>query len=160
LVPAGQAAPVEGGSPILPYPERPEDVSWVGAYAIDGRTFTCQVNFWDYWEWVRVNLDATAAHQLGLQCGSVLRLRAARMTIEAIFLGDWKREDYLLRYGQDRLDKQLAGRPEVAIGGWQAFDGTTALSFFRFKAARAVPEKYHLTWIPAAGEVLAAALCP
>lgn len=160
LVPADQAPPVEGESPILPYPEPPEDLSWVGAYAIDGKTFTCQVNFWDYWEWVRINLDAAAAQQLGLHCGSVLRLRAARMTIDAIFLGDWEREEYLLRYGQDRLDQQLAGRREVAIGGWQVFGDTTVLSFFRFKAAKPVAEKYHETWIPAAGEVLAEDVCP
>jgi hypothetical protein len=160
LVPAGEDGSVEGGSPILPYPERPEDSSWVGAYTIDGKTFTCQLNFWDYWEWLRVNLDAAASQQLGLRCGSVLRLRAARMTIDAIFLGDWKREDYLLRYGQDRLDKQLTGRPEAAIGGWQALGDAAVLSFFRFKAARAVPEKYHETWIPATGEVLAEDLRP
>jgi hypothetical protein len=160
LVPAGQADPIEGASPILPYPEAPEDLSWVGAYAIDGKAFTCQVNFWDYWEWVRVNLDVAAAQQLGLHCGSVLRLRATRMTIDAIFLGDWERPEYLLRYGQDRLDRQLAGRREVAMGGWQAFGDNTVLSFFRFRAARAVPEKYHETWIPATGEVLAEDLCP
>jgi hypothetical protein len=160
LVPAGQADPIEGGSPILPYPEAPEDVSWVGAYAIDGTAFTCQANFWDYWEWVRVNLDAAAARQLGLHCGSVLRLRAARLTIDAIFLGDWEKEEYLLRYGQDRLDQRLAGRREVAVGGWQAFGDATVVSFFRFKAAKAVPEKYHETWIPATGEVLADDFCP
>jgi hypothetical protein len=160
LVLSDQAAPVDGGSPILPYPEAPEDLSWVGAYAIDGKAFTCQVNFWDFWEFIRVNLNAAAARQLGLHCGSVLRLRAARLTIDAIFLGDWEREEYLLRYGQDRLDRQLAGRREVAIGGWQDFGDTTALSFFRFRAAKAVPEKYHETWIPATGEVLADDMSP
>jgi hypothetical protein len=160
LVPDGQAGPVDGGSPILSYPEPPEDLSWVGAYAIDGKTFTCQVNFWDYWEWVRVNLDATAAQQLGLHCGSVLRLRAAKMTIDGVFLGDWEKEEYLLRYGKDRLDQQVAGRREAAIGGWQAFGDNTVLSVFRFKAARGVPEKYHETWIPATGEVLAEDLSP
>jgi hypothetical protein len=160
LVPARRAGKVEAGAPVLPYPEAPEDVSWIGAYAIDGKTFTCQVNFWDPWEWVRVNLDAAAAQQLGLHSGSVLRLRAARMTIDAIFLGDTKREDYLLRYGRERLDKQLASRAEVAIGGWRVFEDTTILSFFRQKAAKAVPEKYQEIWTPATGEVLAEDLSP
>lgn len=155
-----QAKPLGKWSPILPYPEPEVDEGWIGAYKFKEGRGECQVNFWDYWEWVRLNLDRAAAKKIGLEPGSVLRVKAANGSFDLIFIGDMDKAMYLSRFGQAKLEGLIAKRPEVGIGGWQKLGDEIVLSFFRQKSAKAVPEKYHETWIPATFEVLPESFAP
>jgi hypothetical protein len=160
LTPLEDAEPISDASPILVYPEPVEDLSWLGAHTLNGDSFDCQVNFWDYWEYIRINLNAEAVANLGVKCGSVLRLNAAGMTFDLIFLDDMSRESYLSRYGRAAFEAQLGEQPEVAMGGWQEWGGHRILSFYRHMASKAVPVKYHERWIPASGQVLSESYAP
>ena len=154
LTPLEEAKKVPAGSPILEYPQPEVDEKWVGAYSIDGSRFECQVNFWDYWEFLRLNLDQNAVEKLGLTCGSVMRIQAGGLSVDLVFLGDITRQNYLMRVGQKEFDAKIANRPEVALGGWHEIEGRRILGFFRHKATKAVHIKFHEVWKPATGEVL------
>lgn len=154
LTPAAEAKKLKYTHPVLPYPEPVENRDWVGAYRIDGSTIACQVNFWDFWEWFRVNLDPAGVKQAGLGVGSVLRVEAGKTTIDAVFIDDWEKDDFLAQYGTEKFDAAIAERPEVAIGGWSAFGERQILGFFRYKAGKAVAEKFHETWTPGTATIL------
>ncbi|CAN5155227.1 hypothetical protein BH10PLA2_BH10PLA2_14310 [soil metagenome] len=161
LTRAEDAEPVPKTAVILEYPTEPEETGWEGNYKIAAPKFTCQVNFWDYWEWIRLNLEPKAISQLGLKCGSVLRLHAAGSSFDLIFIDDMSADDYRARVGgRGGFEKQFADRPEVGLGGWLEFGGRKVLAFFRFKSTKAVPIKFHETWKDASGEVLSESYTP
>ncbi len=158
LSPFTDAETIEDGPVILEFPEAVEDESWIGQYSIDKTRFDCQVNFWDYWEFLWINLEHDAAAALGLTCGSILRLRVDKMTFDLVYLDDVARDDYLSRVGKSAFDATMADRPEIALGGWMEKGGRQILGFYRTKAVKSVPAKYHEIWTPASGEVLAESL--
>lgn len=156
LTPAGKGkgGGVKWTSPILEYPEPAASRDWVGAFKIAGRSIECQVNFWDFWDWYRLNLDREAVKKAGIKVGSVLRFSVGKQTFDAVFIDDWKKDDFLTQYDKEKFDKAIADRSEVAIGGWNEFDEQTILGFGRYKAAKAVPEKYHETWTAVTAAIL------
>lgn len=157
---AADAEPVDSNAVILPYEGPPDDKSWVGAYTVDGRRFTAQALTTYYWEPAVLNLDPPAAKALRLKLGSVFRLEALNLKIDAVFLGDLKRDEFLTRHGRANFDAAVAGRSEVGLTYWFDYDGRRLLCVERYKSAKPVAVRFHDIWTPAAGEVLAESFAP
>jgi len=140
--------------------ERP-DLSWVGQYTIAGNIFKGLINFWDYWEFLWVNLDRAAFDKMGLQAGSVLELEVTkpRFRCVLVFLGDLIEPTishlnlYKALIGHDAMTASLAGEPEVAYARFKGSDpvGPTVpetLIGLRVRASAAVDKKLVEKWSP------------
>ncbi len=152
----------------FPSPKKPGK-KWIGNYAIDGRAFTCMMNFGDYWEFFQINLDRAAAAQLGLEFGSVLKLKIDAREFAIVLLGDGTQfgigalHGYKILAAHDPMTAELLRQnPEVAFGHFRRNEdaGTELLVCQRVKAGAAIDDKFHQKWCKANGELQVEKLQP
>ena len=147
LTPIQHAKGNVAGGAILEFPLRQEK-DWVKDYQVDQKHFDGKLYFYGYWEGFYINLERSAAKQLGLRRGNRLRIETERLQIDALFLGDFKHEDFFAFYGKEKVEDRIKSFKEFAFGEWKKMEGRDILHFIRQKTTRAVMERYMDTWIP------------
>jgi hypothetical protein len=141
-------------SPALNYSVRKPSAKWIGGYTIEDGTFHGQVNFWDYWEIFRLNLDREAFAALKLGFGSLLEFEIKSRTFRVAYLGESLKfglghlELYKTILGNDLTTKSLSDFPEVAFGIFNKPDpeGPEVISCLRVKASKPFDVAKHETW--------------
>ncbi len=149
LTPGG--TPNDAAAGILPFELR-SDRSWIGRYAIAGRTFTGLVWFDDYWETFILNLDRAAIETLGIMPGSCLRTTVpdARMTFVSAYAASWKDAAALEPPAGVPLD-EYGYAALSALGRW---DGADGLFCRRDRTTAAIQAAHRHLWLPAVVDVL------
>lgn len=162
LTPAAEMKLPKTAGWALPYPVPGANLSWVGKYTAGDGVFNGLVNFWDYWEYFRINLDTAAFDRLGLGFGSLLEMEVGKPSRRFVvaFLGDeWNATALAsckILFGHDAMTRPLAGEPEVAYAFWQRKDPALpeTLMCMRVKAGEAVDKACHGKWTKATLKVL------
>jgi hypothetical protein len=85
LTPAAEAKPIKGAKPLL---RLSRTASWLGRYKIDGTQFQGKAIAHVARDFCLVNIDRSAAVQLGLNVGSLFRLEVEGLALEAVYVGD------------------------------------------------------------------------
>jgi len=145
----------------LEYPVRKQKLTWVGNYTLSGQGGECLINFWDYWELYKLNLDRAAASALKMEPGSLLEIQAAAgkftvLYLEGIKFGLGQFGAYQTIFGNERMTAPISALPEVAFACFHKEEeaGTEILCCMRIKAARTVDKKFHGKWRKAKMQLL------
>jgi len=153
LTPAGEAKLPRTTSALVPFPLGKEKLDWVGDYSISGEGGECKVNFWDYWEFYKLNLDRTALSALKAEPGSMLEISAVGSKFTVLYLegmqfGLGHLGAYQMIFGNERLTAPLSSLPEVAFGGFKKEEAANAeiLWCMRIKATENIDKKHHGKW--------------
>jgi len=149
LTPGG--TPASAAKEILPFEQR-RDLSWVGKYEIQGKTFTGLAWFPDYWDTYRVNLDRAAAERLGLAPGHVVRTTVpeAGISLVTTFATSWIEGGKLAPPEGIPLDEYGYGYV-AAMADW---GGKEALFCRRARTRTGIKDPQKNVWLPATVEVL------
>jgi hypothetical protein len=161
LTPLPAAKRPRPASAILEYPVRKQKLTWVGNYTISGQGGECLINFWDYWELYKLNLDRAAASALKMEPGSVLEIRAAAgkftlVYLEGIEFGLGHLGAYQTIFGNERMTPAISALPEVAFACFhkQEEASTEILCCMRIKTAQIVDKRFHGKWRKAKMQLL------
>lgn len=153
LTPASRAKAPHATSALLPFPIKREKLTWVGKYSISSQSGSCMVNFVDYWEFFRLNLDRGAFTQAKIEPGSLLEISAVGKKFNLVYLEGLEFNlghlgAYQSLFGNERMTASIRSLPEVSFGGFQKVDdaGTEILFCMRIKATDAVDRKHHGKW--------------
>jgi hypothetical protein len=149
LTPGGTTA--DAAKAILPFEPR-RDLSWVGKYAIAGKTFTGLAWFHDARETYVVNVDRAAATRLGLVPGQVVRttVPAAGLALVTTFATSWVEGGKLAPPAGVPLDEYGYGY----LGAMADWGGKEALFCRRANAKTGLEARQMNVWLPATVEVL------
>jgi hypothetical protein len=148
LTPGGTAQ--DAATDFLPFEEK-RDLSWSGAYRIEGKRFEGLIWFPDYWDTFIVNIDSAAAGRLGLVAGQLLRVTAPDTghSIVTVFAPSWE------------AGRKLAPPPgpldEYAFGSitpMQQWKGAEGFFCRRDVTKTSLKEAHKNVWLPAVVEVL------
>jgi hypothetical protein len=153
LTPGGSAE--DAARRLLPFSRR-RDLSWVGQYRIDGRTFHGLVSFDDPSSTYVANLDAAAAQVLRLDVGRLLRVTCPEvgLTITTVFASNWEEGRGLAV--PDDVDEYAY----ACITRIRRCEGKDVLFGRRAKAKTTIEARHNGLWWPATIEVLEEQLAP
>jgi len=161
LTPAREAKLPRTTSALVPFPVHKDKLDWVGDYSISGEGGECKINFWDYWELYKLNLDRAALSALKAEAGSVLEVSAVGkkftvLYLEGIQFGFGHMGAYQMIFGNERLTAPLSSLPEVAFGTFKKEEAANSeiLGCMRIKAAENIDKKHHGKWRKAKVQLL------
>jgi hypothetical protein len=161
LTPVAQTKPPRQSSALLRFPVRKPKLTWIGNYSVSGQSADCKINFWDYWEFFKLNLDRAALAALKVEPGSLLEIDAVGkkftlLYLEGLQLGLGHLGAYKMIFGNERMTAGLKELPEVAFGVYQTLKDVNLeiLAGMRIKATETVDKKYHDKWQKAKVQVL------
>jgi hypothetical protein len=153
LTPAHKAKLPRTTSALVPFPLHEDKLDWVGNYSISAGDGECKVNFWDYRELYKLNLDRAALSALKVEAGSVLEISAVGrkftvLYLEKIEFGFKHLGVYQMIFGNERLTASLSSLPEVAFAVLKKEEAANAevLGCMRIKASENIDEKHHGKW--------------
>ena len=113
LSPDGQ--PAKSAKPLLRIPSLSTTASWLRKYSIADGVFAGKAFAWSDQDSCSVNIDLSAAEQLGISVGVCLRIEVGDLAIEAVYIGEksstFQQRKWAKAVSGDRSEFGLIFRP-------------------------------------------------